>query len=741
MNTKKFIFLSTIAMLIATASSAFAAEQVARSSRSSQSIAARTAPVPAAVVAAQPVAAVPAAVAPTPAAVVVSDPEPETARASIRMGSNVMSANSAAGNRAAMISGISSTSAIASVVSEPEPVVAAVAAAPVESNDGTVEECKESYFNCMDQFCLLEYSDGERCACSAQISSHDKAIAELKRMQTEAEKIMNEGVEREKLGAKADLVMGAKNVKVKKTLNLSFDEDEDGSDDVAEVAMRGAELYTYASNSCKERLAKCGTDSEMTKTLYGQQIQRDCGAFTKYLGDQKKVVENNKLAAERSVRAARVEMLGQTNKYNRGECVIAMKDCVATKGGCGTNFENCLDAKLLTRRSSACENILEQCMAVRNDVEKDWAEEQKAILVEAAKFADRNRRGTCLARVDSCLEESCAPTVNDQCLTDVRIARGVCPVMDECDQLVPGLANVYSSRLAAARTRFCENDLSGCFKNACGANYNNPACVGKSMTEIGKMCPQRMFPSCSGMQDYAAIQASVFMQVDFALMAGCINEFAEVMGRTCGADMALCVPESVGAPMTINSIAELNKYDYKADVSAAVNKAFTAMESDPTIANCKGSMGKQVFTTSKLLGTMLAEQRASRNFVRKLAELTKAADLETARQQCEKLGEKGKDSEGSKIESVVFQPALRNCHICRVQIVKEKGGMDKGSAAMQAGAGGMAAGAAIGTKIAPGIGSAIGAGVGALGGALFGALSAKETEDEQKLTSCEDVNM
>ena len=69
----------------------------------------------------------------------------------------------------------------------------------------------------------------------------------------------------------------------------------------------------------------------------------DCKSFNLYLADQKSNAQANKRTAEAAVRQARLAMLDTTNKYNRGECLLAYRACIADKGGCGTNFENCLD--------------------------------------------------------------------------------------------------------------------------------------------------------------------------------------------------------------------------------------------------------------------------------------------------------------------------------------------------------------------------------------------------------------
>ena len=115
-----------------------------------------------------------------------------------------------------------------------------------------------------------------------------------------------------------------------------------------------------AAKYCESELKSCGSKAEMEEMLYTRVIAQDCKNYDAYLKDQKANAESNKRIAESAVRKARLEMLDTTNKYNRGECLLAYRSCIADKGGCGANFENCLDENLLKRRSNACENVLDQ---------------------------------------------------------------------------------------------------------------------------------------------------------------------------------------------------------------------------------------------------------------------------------------------------------------------------------------------------------------------------------------------
>lgn len=629
---------------------------------------------------------------------------------------------------------------------------------PVVSGD-----CRETYRACMDEFCLLDESEGYRCACSSNIEASKSLIQEIQKIQEEADKLYTEGVERENLGAKARLVFGESEAakKSSRASGLSFaewlnsdssDEEELGADyDI------GDNLYAMAAEFCEAELEACGSKAEMEEMLYSRQITSDCKAFNLYLTDQKSNALANKRTAESAVRQARLAMLDTTNKYNRGECLLAYRACVADKGGCGTNFENCLDAELLGRRANACEGVLDQCMAVKKDVLKDWEAESESILADAAKYADKYRRQTCLAQIQVCLEDGCSTSTNSACLSDVNVAAGVCPIIDECNEIIPGLKAVVNDKLGYLRTQFCQNDIDACLRDRCGENFTAPECVGKTPMEIVELCPQDMFPSCKNETQYDVIVSAAVLQMDYQMMQGCVNYFSEQLGRTCGTDMACLASDATVAALTEIPEDEQGMIDLRktviANSKAAVADFFKQFEKDTTVAACqdaekpagRSSLGVSIFNTAKLIAEIGAENRAMRELEMKIAELSRQQDLEEAEKNCLttfKVEEPNKSEKNySYIKSVSFEPSLRNCRVCRAKQTCETGGESKAASALKAASGGLAAGASAGTMVSPGWGTAIGGVVGAVGMGVMGAMSGGEKEFCRTDDVCEDINM
>ena len=631
------------------------------------------------------------------------------------------------------------------------------------NDEQPAESCRDAYRACMDEFCLLDESEGNRCACSSNINQSKSLIQEIQEIQEEADLLYTEGVEREQLGAQAKLVFGESEAaqKSSRISGVSFTEwINSGTDDEASLGADsdiGDPLYAMAAEYCASELEACGDKAEMEEVLYARMIVQDCKNFESYLKDQKTIAQSNKRTAEAAVRQARLQMLDTTNKYNRGECLLAYRSCIADKGGCGVNFENCLDADLLQRRANACENVLDQCMAVREYVLQDWQDESVSILAEAAKYADRNARGTCLARIQLCLEDSCSTETNSACLTDVNVAAGICPVITECEEMIPGIKATVNDKLGYLRTQFCQNDIDSCLRDRCGENFTAPECVGKSALEIAELCPQDMFPSCKNETQFDIIVQAAMLQMDYQMLQGCLNYFGEQLGAVCGTDMS-CLPTDtqiaslVEVPETQADLAALRE-SVRANTQAAVDEFFVQFEQDKTVAACQDSqkpsdrqsLGDSVFNSAKMIAQINAENRSMRELESKIAELSRQQDLEEAEQNCYNTYQVETPDKSSKnysyIRSVSFEPALRNCHVCRMQQVCETGGQTKGTAGLQAAAGGLAAGASAGTMVSPGWGTAIGAVVGGVGGFFAGRSAGGQEEFCQEIETCEDINM
>ncbi len=628
------------------------------------------------------------------------------------------------------------------------------------------EECRDEYRECMDEFCLLDESEGGRCSCSDKIKQSKSLIQEIQSIQQEAEKLYTEGVEKERLGAKAKFVKFGESEKAKKSsrasgvnlaawINGTSSESLSADDDI------GDNLYSMAADSCEYILEKCDRKrGEMEEKLYQREVTKDCKTFSTYLAEQKIAAQSNKRTAEAAVRSATLDMLGTTNKYNRGECLLAYRACIADKGGCGVNFENCLDAKLLARRANACENVLDQCMAVKTYVLEDWQDESKHILAEAAVYSDKNMRLTCLAQIQSCLEDGCSTSTNTACLTNVKVAAGVCPIITECEQKIPGIQGAINDKLAELRTRFCQNDVDKCLQSKCGVNYTAPECLGKKTSEIVAMCPQGMFASCKGEKYFNVIVQSTLLQMDYQMMESCKNYYADALGKVCGMDMN-CLPSSTvveALKKTPSDIVEIED-EVRTESKTAVDAFFKRFETEKTVDACKSSQqptgsGRKslkdtMFMFTKQAAEIAAENRYIADLRTKVAELSRKEDVKKAEDTCYKLYQvekkpevaEGDTSSYSYIRTVSFEPSLRNCHVCRMQRVCEIGGESKATSALKAAAGGLTAGASVGTMAYAGWGTAIGAVVGGVGAGVLGAMSGGEKEFCQELESCEDINM
>lgn len=658
------------------------------------------------------------------------------------------------------------------------------------------ESCRDVYRRCMDEFCLLDETEGGRCACSDNIKNSKKLIQEIQRIQSEADELYTTGVEREKLGAKAKIIFGESEA-AKKSFERSgvdyagwvnADENEDDVD-LGEDIDIGKGLFDMASEACAAELEACGNRSKTEQTLYNRMIVNDCKAFGTYLSDQKREAEMNKRTAEAAVRSARLEVFDTTNKYNRGQCLLVYRSCVADQGGCGVNFENCLDEGLLSRRANACEGVLDQCMAVRDNVQKDWKAEQEGILKEAKKYADKNQRATCLAKIQNCLEEGCSTSTETACLTNIDVAAGICPIITECNEKIDGLKDAINDKLAYLQLKFCENDVDSCLKDKCGVDFTKPECVGKKASDIAEtMCPQNIFPSCKKMSedDFAVITNSAMLHMDYQLLTGCINQYAEKLAAVCGTDMA-CISVSelltadketadtygfvtaangLNIKLNMDEWVDLNstkgqllKAAVRKSADKAVNNFFDKFEKDFTLSACadvlggsstrtdRRSVNDSVNMAAKLAAYTSAEARATRELASLMDDLKIQKETDASRKKCletYKKESKPSDSDSknySYIRSVSYEPSLHSCHVCRMQQVCQKGGESKLSMASKYAAGGAAGGAGIGTMVNPGLGTAIVGAIGALGAGIAGYMTGGEEDFCQALESCEDINI
>ncbi len=663
-----------------------------------------------------------------------------------------ISISGATASRIVPTSAASPTAVAATTTSGNSASSATSSVAPAQVTDG----CRTAYRSCMDQFCLSDESEGQRCACSDNINASKPKVKEIQEIQSAAEKLFGEGVEREKLGARANMAFAdnanAQSDRFTAWLDsetiVQSDEEELGQD--LEI---GSGLYETASKQCAAKLQACGDQAEMEKLLYSRTIASDCKAFGQYLDQQKRIAQQNKATAEKAVRTARTEMLDTTNRFNRGECLLAYKACISDKGGCGVNFENCMDESLLQRRANACTDVLDQCTVVRADVLKDWAEESKLVLAQASDFERTNKPLLCRSKIRACLENGCSTATDSMCLIDINVAAGICPIINDCDTLVPGLKNAYKAELASLRVNFCQNDITKCMQDKCGANFTAPECIVQKVSSLQSMCPQSMFPSCKGIAQFDAIKSAVALRVDYQLLNGCMNFVEEFMGNSgCGTEMD-CIPEDT----RITGMTEIpaNETEFKnqlfASAEAASDKFFDTMEKESvTASRCVQanqpagvkSFKGTIFGQVRMTGRIAAVKRMERLYNAKVDEISRAKSVDEARVRCENIyaqavkqnstHSRSEDKEGSWTTAYNFEPNLRNCQLTRWEKVCEVAGVSEESGVIKGAAGGAAMGVGAGSALGP---------WGALGGLVLGgvggAFAGGQAADEQ--TICHEV--
>ncbi|MBO4683124.1 MAG: hypothetical protein J5611_00900 [Alphaproteobacteria bacterium] len=618
------------------------------------------------------------------------------------------------------------------------------------------EECREEYRACMDEYCLLDESEGERCACSDNIRQSKSIIQEIQKVQADAEKLYTEGIEREKLGAKADWVFGASDKAKESASGINFydwvmggtsEESLTADDEI------GDNLYAMAAESCADILTRCDAKvATREEQLYLREITKNCKAFDGYLADQKRAAESNLATAQAAVRSARASIMDKTNKYNRGECLSAYRSCIADKGGCGVHFENCLDAALLQRRANACENILDQCMPSREYVLQDWEAESKQVLLDAAAYTQENKLLTCRAKIRNCLEERCSASTDTMCLSSIDIAAGICPIIDDCDTDAPGIKAWWKDNLASLRLDFCQKDVTKCMQDKCGLNYDAPQCTGKEANTIAAMCPQNMFVSCKSVdsQHYGIMLSAIKLNLDYQQVENCTNYYADLLGRLCGLDMS-CLPNSktVAAYSKLAKGTEYSELQKKVENEAITesNKLLNKIKSEKTVSACTSINGNN-FNSVFGATTEVVKIRARARYLAELnsqhLKLARKASVAEAKKACEdayQVGGRPADTdEYTYISSVSFEPSLRNCHVCRKQRVCAVGGESKESGALKGAAGGLAAGASTGAMLGP-WGAAIFGVVGAIGGGIMGSEATGEKKSCQEIESCEDINI
>ena len=468
------------------------------------------------------------------------------------------------------------------------------------------QECYDAFYGCMDQFCITDNANGGSCACSDKSIEYEKQFAEIQKKLTEAERVATVEVEKVKAGADADIIftgqrkydangnvlsvdeLSKEDTKTKKRADwlamfeTSYEEDifEDNTEtSIADLS--GDALKNAAEDLCLAQVPEsCSGDMTLLRQMYSRQIVSDCKAFENVIASKTAEADLAMANAESDVRAALKESFESANKYDLGQCMVEFKKCMRTEDACGTNWENCVSTiasenmqnnvaestagttvatvdvyditastmEMLNSKRIICERVLDNCVAVRDNVWPAFLRESAPTIRVAESAVESKMRQSCLTDISDCIHTACKDDIvgkgkdtMDACLSRPDMARSFCKVeIDRCERMEPLIWGYVVDKLAAMRVDACTNEVKECFTadTRCGANFEN--CIGMDYDYIHDICPIDSLVVCKAnkpnfsMDDLDSMLMGLYLNIDNSALDNCQNLIDAKMAEVCG---------------------------------------------------------------------------------------------------------------------------------------------------------------------------------------------------------------
>ena len=465
------------------------------------------------------------------------------------------------------------------------------------------QECYDAYYSCMDQFCIADNASGGSCACSDENAKYEQQLAEIQDMVDEAARIRTEEVEKVRAGADADIIFtgerkydengniiktgeltaAEKKAQDRQSLMALFDTASDDDEDVVTgiADKTGNALYNAAQELCMAQIPdKCSSDLNFLTQLYSRQIVSDCRGFENSINAKMATAKQDLVAAQGEVRTALQESFASANKYDLGTCMVEFKKCMQTDDACGAGWENCVSTiasenmqnntavstagttvatvdkyditastmEILNSKRTICEKVLDQCVAVRDQVWPAFLREAAPTIKVAESQVESKFRQSCLGTISDCIQTACRDDIAgkgvatmDACLARPDMARSFCKVeIDPCERMEPQIWDYVTDKLAAMRVDACTNEVKECFTadTRCGANFQN--CIGMDYDYIHDICPIDTLVVCKqnnkdfSMDDLDSMLMGLYLNIDNSALTQCENLVDTKMAEICG---------------------------------------------------------------------------------------------------------------------------------------------------------------------------------------------------------------
>ena len=467
------------------------------------------------------------------------------------------------------------------------------------------QECYDAYYGCMDSFCIADNESGGSCTCSDVNAEYEKELLAIKGVLDEAERIRTVEVEKVQAGANADIIFGDgkreydedgnivdldKKAKKDDLLSLwdtSFEEEDEEEIDISELT--GNALYDAAQELCQEQIPeKCDKDFAFLTQVYKRQITSDCKGFQNSITQKRAEADAALASAEADVRSALKDSLNAANKYDLGTCMVEFKKCMMTEDACGKDWMGCVSTiananmqgineslvfdesnmkksaqkafdgsaygiaastmEGLDSKRIICERVLNQCVAVRDQVWPAFLRESAPTIKVAELNAESKIRQSCLTNISNCIQKACKDDIvgkgvdtMDACLSRPDMARSFCKVeLEPCEKMEPQIWSYVTDKLAAMRVDACTEEVKNCFtdENRCGKNFEN--CIGMDYEYIHDICPIDTLVVCKqgnpnfSMSDLDSMLMGLYLNVDNSALDNCQALVDAKMTEVCG---------------------------------------------------------------------------------------------------------------------------------------------------------------------------------------------------------------
>ncbi len=243
------------------------------------------------------------------------------------------------------------------------------------------EQCKNTYFSCMDQFCMLKNDDYRRCSCNDRVFELDEvrgvleqagekltvftesldvvgmtaAQATAMRTQSEGEAALASDNSASKALLQAimnsirgeDSTVGGKYSDLN-SINISFDTvNAFGMVDAGQAiaAYNGNALYSAVYPQCRDAVRADCNDASLQRaiTAYLMAIEQDCNTVQTAIEKTQQQMKAAVREGSAMLDLARVENRQKHNSSDITTCINEVEAAILSEQVCGADYHKCLD--------------------------------------------------------------------------------------------------------------------------------------------------------------------------------------------------------------------------------------------------------------------------------------------------------------------------------------------------------------------------------------------------------------